>query len=89
MSLPTPVYFQIISYRGACGKSQVLPHNVGRSQNLPERNSEMRVLWSTYGSRRDIEPRVGLGMRLRTLGVESEECDALAATSVMPAGVWR
>ena len=101
----------------------------------------MRVLLSTYGSRGDIEPMVGLVMRLRALGAEvrmcappdfaellarvgaplvpvgqpvrsmvtgatpptadlprraaelvaavAEGCDALVATGVMPAGVWR
>ncbi len=85
--------------------------------------SEMRVLLSTYGSHGDIEPMVGLAVRLRALGVEmpvcappdfaeslarvgvplvpvgqpvrpmvhgaTEGCDALVATGVMPAGVWR
>lgn len=41
----------------------------------------MRVLLSTHGSRGDIEPMVGLAVRLRALG-------ALAA-GVMSAGVWR
>ena len=107
----------------------------------------MRVLLSTYGSRGDVEPMVGLAVRLRALGAEvrvcappdfaellarvgaplvpvgqpvrpmvhgatppsadlprraaelvaaqfdtvaaaAEECDALVATGVMPAGVW-
>lgn len=39
----------------------------------------MRVLLSTYLSRRDVEPTVGL----------AEECDAPVATGVMPTGVWR
>ncbi len=30
----------------------------------------MRVLLSTYGSRGDVEPMVGLGVRLRALGAE-------------------
>ena len=109
----------------------------------------MRVLLSTYGSRGDVEPMVGLVVRLRALGAEvrvcappdfaellarvgvplvpvgqpvrplvsratppsaadlprraaelvaaqfdtvaavAEGCDALVATGVMPAGVWR
>ena len=40
----------------------------------------MRVLSSTYGSREDVEPMVGLAVRLRALG-------APAAGGVMPAGV--
>jgi hypothetical protein len=44
------------------------------------------VLSSTYGSRREVEPMVGLAVQLRALGAES---DALVATGVTPAGVWR
>jgi hypothetical protein len=46
----------------------------------------MRVLSSTYGSRGDDEPMVGLAVRLRALGAEGG--DALVATGVMPVGVW-
>jgi hypothetical protein len=47
----------------------------------------MRVLLSTYGSRGEVEPRVGLALPLRALGAEG--CDALVATGVTSAGVWR
>ena len=47
----------------------------------------MRVLLSTYGLRGDVEPMVGLAVELRALGAEG--CDALVATGVLPAGVWR
>jgi UDP:flavonoid glycosyltransferase YjiC (YdhE family) len=46
----------------------------------------MRVLLSTYGSRADVEPMVGLAVQLRALGAEG--CDAPVATGVTPAGVW-
>ena len=60
----------------------------------------MRVVLSTYGSRGDVEPMVGLSVRLRALGTQvpvcappdcaaAEGCDALVATGVVPAGVWR
>ena len=60
----------------------------------------MRVLLSTYGGRGDVEPLVGLAVRLRALGAEvracappdraaAEECDAPVAAGVMPNGVWR
>lgn len=49
----------------------------------------MPVLLSTYGSRGDAEPMIGLGLQLRALGVAAEGCDAPVATGVMPAGVWR
>jgi hypothetical protein len=47
----------------------------------------MHVLLSTYASRGDVEPMVGFAVQLRALGAEG--CDALVATGVMPAGVWR
>jgi UDP:flavonoid glycosyltransferase YjiC (YdhE family) len=47
----------------------------------------MRVLLSTYGSRGDVEPMVGLAVQLRALGAEG--CDALVATGVTPDGAWR
>ena len=49
----------------------------------------MRVLLSTYGSRGDVEPMVGLAVRLRALGAEplARVGVPLVATGVMPAGV--
>ena len=60
----------------------------------------MRVLLSTYGSRGDVEPMVGLAVQLRALGAEVRRCatpdfaEPLArvgvppvASGVMPAGV--
>ena len=54
----------------------------------------MRVLLSTYDSRGDVEPLVGLAVRLRELGAEVQVCAhpgcaGLVATGVTPAGVWR
>jgi vancomycin aglycone glucosyltransferase len=37
-------------------------------------SSEMRVLLSTYGSRGDVEPMVGLAVRLRALDAEVRVC---------------
>jgi vancomycin aglycone glucosyltransferase len=37
-------------------------------------SSEMRVLLSTYGSRGDVGPMVGLAVRLRALGAEAWVC---------------
>ncbi len=48
-------------------------------------DSEMRVLLSTYKSQGDVEPMVGLAVRLRALGTEG--CDALVVTGVTPTGV--
>jgi UDP:flavonoid glycosyltransferase YjiC (YdhE family) len=47
----------------------------------------MRVLLSTSGSRGDVERMVGLAVQSRAFGAEG--CDALVATGVTPAGVWR
>jgi len=38
---------------------------------------ELRVLLSTYGSRGDVEPLVGLVVQLKALGAEVRVCDAL------------
>ena len=46
----------------------------------------MRVL-STHLSRGDVEPMVGLAEQSGAL--RAEECDALVATGVTPAAVWR
>jgi vancomycin aglycone glucosyltransferase len=57
----------------------------------------MRVLLSTYGSRGDVEPIVGLAVQLRALGAEVRVCvppdfaELLARVGVplVPIGVWR
>jgi len=54
----------------------------------------MRVLMSTYWSRGDVEPMVGLAVQLRALGTQlrvcappdcaaAEGCDVLVATGVV------
>jgi hypothetical protein len=45
----------------------------------------MRLLLSTYGSCRDLEPMARLAVELRALGAEG--CDALVAPVMAPAGV--
>jgi vancomycin aglycone glucosyltransferase len=57
----------------------------------------MRVLLSTYGSRGDVEPMVGLAVQSRALGAEVRVCappdfaELLAGVGVplVPTGVWR
>jgi len=60
----------------------------------------MRVLCSVCRSRGGVEPVVGLAVRLPALGTQVRVCappdcaaaegrDALVATGVVPAGVWR
>src|SRR5690348_18370148 len=52
-----------------------MPHNRRPEQNLPKhRSREVRVLLSTYGSRGDVEPLVGLAVQLRELGAEVRMC---------------
>jgi vancomycin aglycone glucosyltransferase len=59
--------------------------------------ANLRASLSTYESRGDVEPMVGLAVQLRALGAElrvctppaAEECDAPVATGVMPTGGWR
>ena len=56
----------------------------------------MRLLLSTYGSRGDVEPMVGLAVRLQAPGAEVRVCAApdfaklLARVGVrlVPIGVW-
>ena len=50
-------------------------------------SSEMRVLLSTYGSRGDVEPMVGLSVRLGPLGAEARVC-APPDFAELLAGVW-
>jgi vancomycin aglycone glucosyltransferase len=55
----------------------------------------MRVLLSTYGSRGDVEPTVGLAVQLGALGAEVRVCappdfaELLADVGVVSIGVWR
>lgn len=57
-----------------------LPQDRGMTQNRSPRpeprkwGSEMRVLLFTYGSRGDVEPLLGLAVRLRELGAEVRMC---------------
>jgi UDP:flavonoid glycosyltransferase YjiC (YdhE family) len=46
----------------------------------------MRVLLSTYGSRGDVEPMVGLAVQLRALGAEG--CDAFVVRCMTRVGAW-
>jgi hypothetical protein len=84
----TSLHLQFTPHRGAYGKPRVVPHN-GRPQARTYGNgrSELRVCCCRRGSRGDVEPMVGLAVQLRALGAEG--CDALVATGVTPAAVWR
>jgi hypothetical protein len=50
---------------------------------------DMRVLWTRYGSRRKVEPMMGLAVQLGALAPAVERCDAPVATGVAPTGGWR
>jgi hypothetical protein len=49
----------------------------------------MRLLLTMYRLCGDVEPMVGLAVRVRALGAADEQWDAPFATGVMPAGGWR
>ena len=69
-------------------KPRVVPHNrPPQVRTYGNGRSEMRVFLSTYRSRGDVEPMVRFAVQLRALGAEG--CDALVASGVTPAGVWR
>ena len=49
----------------------------------------MRVFLSTYDSRGDVEPLVGLAAQFDAVAAATQGRDVLVATGVTPAGVWR
>jgi vancomycin aglycone glucosyltransferase len=52
-----------------------MSQNIGRGLNqLKMEGREMRVLLTTHGSRGDVEPLVGLAVRLRELGAQVRVC---------------
>ncbi len=61
------------------------------------RSHEVHVVLSTYGSRGDVEPTVGLAVKLPTLGAEvpvcaPPDCSELlgnVGVPLVPIGVWR
>jgi vancomycin aglycone glucosyltransferase len=72
----SPCHFQLIAEPGACRKARVVAENL---RSTPESTEKLgvcavRVLLSTYGSRGDVEPLVGLAERLRELGAEVRVC---------------
>jgi len=73
--LLTPAHLHFIAHRGACGKPRVVSYN---RQPEPETygngRSKMRLLLSTHGSRGDVDPMVGLAVRLWALGAEMPVC---------------
>ena len=64
---PPPIY----TAQRACGKPRVVLYNRRpMARTYGNVRGEMRVLSSSYGSRGDGEPMVGLAVRLRALGAE-------------------
>src|SRR5947209_2507407 len=73
--LPTPCDPQHIAHRGPCGKTRVVPQNSpAEASTWGNGCRDVRVLLSTYGVRGDVEPPVGLAVRLRALGAEVRGC---------------
>ena len=71
----TPLHFQHIAHRGACGKTRVVPHNHWPGPKRTETGVAKCVCClPTHGLRRDAEPLAGLAMRLRALSTEVRVC---------------
>jgi NAD(P)-dependent dehydrogenase (short-subunit alcohol dehydrogenase family) len=71
---PTPLHSQPIAHWGACGKTRVVPQN-GRPRPEPaEMGAAERVCCCRCMGGGDVEPLVGLAVRLRALGVEVRVC---------------
>src|SRR6185503_2157684 len=69
------LHFQHITHPGACGKTRVMPQNRWpKPQPAESRGSKMRVLLSTWGSRGDVEPLLGLAVQLQALGAQVRMC---------------
>jgi hypothetical protein len=83
--LPTPCHPQHIAHRGPCGETRVVPQNSpAEASTWGNGSRDVRVLLSTYGGRGDVEPPVGLAVRLRALGVEVRGCAPRTARSSWP-----
>jgi hypothetical protein len=88
--VPTPLHSQSIAHCGACGKTRVVPHNRRPRPELAGKWSrEVRVVLSAYGSRGDVEPLVGLAVRLRSLGAEVRVARRRTARSGWPRSACR
>jgi hypothetical protein len=73
--LRAPCHSQCIAHRGACGKTRVVRQNL-RPKPEPAEIRELRstcALVDVWVSR-DVEPPVGLAVRLRALGAEVRVC---------------
>src|SRR5687768_7793409 len=70
--LPTSTYNASGGLRQDPGCAAESPAVARNRRKLGSR--EVRVLLSTYGSRGDVEPLLGLAVRLRELGAEVRVC---------------
>jgi len=75
-------HFQYTAHRGLASSPRSCRIMLAEAGTHGDGRGEMRVLSSTYGSHGNVEPMVGVAVRLRAL------C-APAAGGVMPAGVRR
>jgi len=84
-SFPLPTYSAPGGLRQDPGRAAESPT---KARTCGNGSREMRVLLSTYGSRGDVEPLVGLAVRLRALGAEVRVCAPPDAEfAERPAGV--
>jgi UDP:flavonoid glycosyltransferase YjiC (YdhE family) len=73
--VPTPFHSQHIAHRGPCGKTRVVPQNLRPKPEPAEiRDSRSTCALVDVWVSRDVEPPVGLAVRLRALGAEVRVC---------------
>ncbi len=73
--LPTPCHSQRIAHRGPCGKTRVVPQNLQPKPEPAEiRDSRSTCALVDVWVSRDVEPPVGLAVRLWALGAEVRVC---------------
>src|SRR6185295_1022310 len=60
-----------IPHPGACRKARGVPQH---RRPCRYRSRDMRVLLTTFGSRGDVQPLLGLGVALRALGADARVC---------------
>ena len=72
--MSTPFHFQHISQRGTCGKTRVVPQNRRPRPQPAEMGARHACVVVDVWGRGDVEPLVGLAVRLRALGAEVRVC---------------
>jgi hypothetical protein len=76
--VPTPCHSQRIAHWGPCGKTRVVLQNLRpKPEPADIRDSRRRCALVEVWVSRDVEPPVGLAVRLRALGAEVRGCAPL------------